>query len=110
MGDLNTGALFSYVSCEARVGKDHPLRAVGEIVIAALAAMSPEFDKLYARLGRPSIAPEKLLRALLLEAFYSMRSERQLMSKPTTTTRSPSFAPIPPMRSSKPSPDIAPIR
>src|SRR5215472_352012 len=78
-GDLNTGALFSYVSCEARVAKDHPLRAVREIVNAALAALSPEFEKLYARLGRPSIAPEK--RALLLQALYSVRSERQLMEQ-----------------------------
>jgi hypothetical protein len=48
-GDRNTGALFSYVSCEARVAKDHPLRAIREIVNAALAALSPEFEKLYAR-------------------------------------------------------------
>src|SRR6516225_552756 len=80
-GDGNMGALFSYVSCEARVAKDHPLRAIREIVNAALAALSPEFEKLYARLGRPSIAPEKLLRALLLQAFYSVRSERQLMEQ-----------------------------
>ena len=65
------GALFSYVSCEERVAKDHRLRAIREIVNAALAALSPEFEKLYARLGRPSIAPEKLLRGLLLQAFYS---------------------------------------
>ena len=56
-GDRNTGALFSNVSCEERVAKDHPLRAIGEITNAALAALSPEFEKLYARLGRPSIAP-----------------------------------------------------
>jgi len=80
-GDGNLGALFSYVSCEARVPKDHPLRAIREIVNAALAALSLEFEKLYARLGRPSIAPEKLLRALLLQAFYSVRSERQLMEQ-----------------------------
>src|SRR6516164_7891877 len=80
-GDRNTGALFSYMSCEARVAKDHPLRAIREIVDAALAALSPEFEKLYARLGRPSIAPERLLRALLLQAFYSVRSERQLMEQ-----------------------------
>ena len=70
-GDRNTGALFSYVSCEERVANDHPLRAIREIVNAALAALAPEFEKLYARLGRPSIAPEKLLRGLLLQAFYS---------------------------------------
>jgi hypothetical protein len=80
-GDLNTGALFSYVSCEARVAKDHPLRAIREIVNAALAVLSPEFEKLYARLGRLSIAPEKLLRALLLQVLYSVRSERQLMEQ-----------------------------
>src|SRR6266478_5476508 len=53
-------ALFSYVSCEARVPMDHPLRAIRKIVNAALTALSPEFEKLYARSGRPSIAPEKL--------------------------------------------------
>ena len=80
-GDRNTGALFSYVSCEERVARDHPLRAIREITNTSLAALSPEFEKLYARLGRPSIAPEKLLRALLLQAFYSVRSERQLMEQ-----------------------------
>jgi len=80
-GDRNTGALFSYVNCEERVAKDHPLRAIREITNAALAALSPEFEKLYARVGRPSIAPEKLLRVLLLQAFYSVRSERQLMEQ-----------------------------
>jgi transposase len=80
-GDLNAGALFSYVSCEARVAQDHPLRAIRVIVNAALSALSPDFEGLYARLGRPSIAPEKLLRALLLQAFYSVRSERQLMEQ-----------------------------
>jgi transposase len=73
--------LFSYVSCEARVAKSHPLRAIGQIVDAALLALSPDFEALYARLGRPSIPPEKLLRALLLQAFYSVRSERQLMEQ-----------------------------
>ncbi len=80
-GDLSTGALFSYVGCEARVAWDHPLRAIREIVSAALSALSPDFGALYARLGRPSIPPEKLLRALLLQAFYSVRSERQLMEQ-----------------------------
>ena len=80
-GDVNTGALFSYVSCAARVAKDHPLRAIREIVNGALVALSPDFEGLYARLGRPSIPPEKLLRALLLQAFYSVRSERQLMEQ-----------------------------
>src|SRR5438046_7826748 len=60
---------------------DHPLRAIRQIVNAALGALTGEFDKLYAKLGRPSIPPEKLLRALLLQAFYSVRSERQLMEQ-----------------------------
>ena len=60
---------------------DHPLRAIRKIVNAALTARSPEFEKLYAKSGRPSIPPEKLLRALLLQAFYSVRSERQLMEQ-----------------------------
>ena len=60
---------------------DHPLRAIQKIVDAALGALSGEFEKLYAKFGRPSIAPEKLLRALLLQAFYSVRSERQLMEQ-----------------------------
>src|SRR5260370_11306385 len=80
-GDARTEALFSYVSCERRVPMDHPLRAIRKIVNAALTARSPEFEKLYAKSGRPSIPPEKLLRALLLQAFYSVRSERQLMEQ-----------------------------
>ena len=80
-GDARTEALFSYVSCERRVPVDHPLRAIRKIVNAALTALSPEFEKLYAKSGRPSIPPEKLLRALLLQAFYSVRSERQLMEQ-----------------------------
>ena len=70
-GDEQTGALFSYVSCEARVPPDHPLRLIRAVVDEALDVLSPEFDRLYARVGRPGIAPEKLLRALLLQAFYS---------------------------------------
>src|SRR5260370_2587002 len=79
--DARTEGLFSYVSCEARVPLDHPLRPIGKIVDEALGALSAEFEKLYAKFGRPSIAPEKLLRALLLQAFYSVRSERQLMEQ-----------------------------
>jgi transposase len=79
--DAKTEALFSYVSCEARVPMDHPLWAICKIVSEALVALSPEFEKLYAKSGRPSIPPEKLLRALLLQAFYSVRSERQLMEQ-----------------------------
>ena len=80
-GDARTEALFSYVSCEARVPRDHSLRVIRSIVNEALAALSPEFEQLYAKSGRPSIPPEKLLRALLLQAFYSVRSERQLMEQ-----------------------------
>jgi transposase len=80
-GDVRSEALFSYVSCETRVPRDHPLRRILPIVEAALSDLSPEFQKLYAPIGRPSIPPEKLLRALLLQAFYSVRSERQLMEQ-----------------------------
>jgi transposase len=79
--DQRTGELFSYVDLEARVRRDHPLRAIRAIVNEALMALESEFSMLYARLGRPSIAPEKLLRAMLLQAFYSIRSERQLMER-----------------------------
>src|SRR5712671_3537889 len=80
-GDVRSEALFSYLSCEARVPLDHPLRPIRKIVDQALDALTWEFEKLYAKLGRPSIPPEKLLRALLLQAFYSVRSERQLMEQ-----------------------------
>jgi len=80
-GDVRTESLFSYVSCEARVPEDHPLRPIRVIVAAALDALSPEFEQLYAPIGRRSIPPEKLLRALLLQAFYTVRSERQLMEQ-----------------------------
>jgi transposase len=79
--DERTEGLFSYVSCEERVPTDHPLRVILPVADAALAALSGEFGKLYAANGRPSIPPEKLLRALLLQAFYSVRSERQLMEQ-----------------------------
>ena len=68
-GDVRSEALFSYLSCEARVPPDHPLRPIRKVVDQALRALSPEFEKLYAKSGRPSIPPEKLLRALLLQAF-----------------------------------------
>src|SRR6201990_257281 len=80
-GDERSGSLFSYVDLEARVGKDHPLRAIRGIVNRALSTLSGEFSALYSRSGRPSIPPEKLLRAMLLQAFYSVRSERQLMER-----------------------------
>lgn len=79
--DEGTGALFSYVDLETRVRKDHPLRTVRAVVNEALAAMEREFASLYSGTGRPSIAPERLLRAMLLQAFYSIRSERQLMER-----------------------------
>jgi transposase len=79
--DVRSGALFSYVDLEARVAADHPLRPIGAIVDATLADLSPVFAKLYAPLGRPSIPPEQLLRALLLQAFHGIRSERQLMER-----------------------------
>jgi transposase len=80
-GDVRTGELFSYVDLEDRVRLDHPLRAIRAIVNEALAALGTEFAGLYSPIGRPSIAPEKLLRAMLLQAFYSIRSERLLMER-----------------------------
>jgi transposase len=80
-GDERSGSLFSYVDLEARVGKDHPLRAIRLLVNDALAALAKDFSALYSPIGRPSIPPEKLLRAMLLQAFYSIRSERQLMER-----------------------------
>jgi len=80
-GDERSGELFSYVDLEARVRANHPLRAIRAIVNEALAALEREFAALYAPIGRPSIPPEKLLRAMLLQAFYSIRSERQLMER-----------------------------
>ena len=79
--DRRSGALFSYVDLERRVRADHPLRAIRTLTDAALAAMSGDFAALYSGMGRPSIAPEQLLRAMLLQAFYSIRSERQLMER-----------------------------
>jgi transposase len=79
--DERSGVLFSYVDLEARVGQDHPLRTIRAIVNDALARLAGDFSALYSRMGRPSIPPEKLLRAMLLQAFYSIRSERQLMDR-----------------------------
>jgi transposase len=79
--DEQPGSMFSYVSPEERVPADHPLRAVRRITDRALERLSPRFGTLYVKFGRPSIAPEKLLRALLLQAIYSIRSERQLMEQ-----------------------------
>jgi transposase len=79
--DERSGALFSYVNLEARVPKSHPLRVIRALANDALAALAGEFSALYASTGRPSIPPEKLLRAILLQAFYSIRTERQLMER-----------------------------
>jgi transposase len=79
--DAVSGKLFSYVNLEKRVPSEHPLRVIREIVNATLLAMSAEFDALYSPFGRESIPPERLLRALLLQAFYSIRSERQLVER-----------------------------
>lgn len=76
-----TGSLFSYVDIEARVRKDHPLRTIRSIVDASLVALETDFSALYSRAGRPSVAPERLVRAMLLQAFYSVRAERQLMER-----------------------------
>ncbi len=81
-GNARTGQLFSYVDLEDRVRKDHPLRAIRQIVNEALVSLEREFAALYSPIGRPSIAPEKLLRAMLLQAFYSSRSKRLLMERP----------------------------
>ena len=75
------GSLFSHIDLEDRVRADHPLRPIREIANVALAALSGDFAALYPGLGRPSVPPEKLLRAMLLQAFYSVRSERQLMER-----------------------------
>src|SRR5947209_7659920 len=75
------GGLFSYLSPEARVPAKHPLRQVRELVRAVLKDLSPSFGKLYSSAGRPSIPPEQLLSALLLQLFYGIRSERQLMEQ-----------------------------
>src|SRR5713226_692529 len=73
--------VFSYISPEQRVPQDHPLRSLRAMADEALQQLQPRFNRLYAKTGRPSIAPEKLLRALLLQALYSLRSERMLMEQ-----------------------------
>jgi transposase len=79
--DRQTGWMFSYVSPDERVPADHPLRPIREMTDAVLVRLSSRFDRLYSDIGRPSIAPEKLLRALLLQALYTVRSERLLMEQ-----------------------------
>jgi transposase len=73
--------LFSYVSLEARVPRNHPLRKMREMVDEALEGLGPDFEQMYSQMGRPSIPPERLLRALLLQVLYSVRSERMLMEQ-----------------------------
>lgn len=79
--DNDQQAMFSYVSLESRIPEDHPLRSVRRMVDGMLAGMSEEFASMYSRVGRPSIAPERLLRALLLQVLYTIRSERMLMEQ-----------------------------
>ena len=79
--DEQTGRMFSYVSPEERVPQDHPLRVIRDITDRALERLSPRFGTLYVNFGRPSVPPEQLLRALLLQALYTIRSERQLMEQ-----------------------------
>ena len=79
--DERSGELFSYVDLEKRVRSDHPLRTIRSLTDRALETLSGDFAALYSETGRPSIPPEKLLRAMLLQAFYSIRSERQLMER-----------------------------
>src|SRR5258707_15751568 len=79
--DYQQEGIFSYISPEKRVPADHPLRPIRKMVDEILKEMSPQFAKLYSAVGRPSIAPERLLRSLLLQIFYSGRSERMLIEK-----------------------------
>jgi transposase-like protein len=100
------GFAFSYVDLEARVGKDHPLRTIRAIVNEALSSLSAEFSALCAPSGHPSIPPENLLRAMLSQAFYSIRSERQLIERlrsifrirtrpsDSSSTRRPAWRPL----------------
>ena len=79
--DKQQSGMFSYISAERRVPEDHPLRAIRAMVEVALRNMGPQFEAMYAKVGRPSIPPEQLLRALLLQVLYTVRSERMLMEQ-----------------------------
>jgi transposase len=79
--DGKQGELFSYLSLEARIPQDHPLRPIRVMVDEALRGLDSDFEEMYARVGRPSIAPERLLKALLLQLLYSVRSERMLIEQ-----------------------------
>jgi transposase len=74
-------AMFSYISPAQRVPQDHPLRPIRKMVDEVLKDLSPKFEQMYSDVGRPSVPPEQLLRALLLQMFYTVRSERQLMEQ-----------------------------
>jgi transposase len=82
--DHQQADMYSYLSAEVRVREDHPLRAIRVMADMALRNMSERFDAMYAKTGRPSIPPEKLLRAQLIQMLYSVRSERLLMKRSTT--------------------------
>jgi transposase len=79
--DPQQAAILSYISPEERVPQEHPLRAIRAMIDAVFKELSPQFEQLYSHTGRPSIAPEKLLRALLLQVLYTVRSERLLMEQ-----------------------------
>src|SRR5580692_3760904 len=79
--DVHQDHLYSYVSPEQRVPANHPLRPIRQMANTVLERLSPKLGRLYARVGRPSIPPEKLLRALLLQVLYTLRSERLLMEE-----------------------------
>ena len=79
--DIRQDQLFSYVSTDARIPANHPLRKLRTVVNAILSSMDDQFAPLYAQTGRPSIPPEQLFRALLLQVLYTVRSERQLMEQ-----------------------------
>ena len=79
--DQQQEGMLSYISPEKRVREDHPLRAIRKMVDEILKEISPKFEKLYSEVGRPSIVPERLFRSLLLQIFYSVRSERLLIEK-----------------------------
>src|SRR5207245_9057417 len=79
--DPRNDSMFSYVTPETRVRADHPLRPIRKMTDAVLQRLSPRFERMYSTTGRPSIPPEKLLRALLLQMLYSVRSERLLMEE-----------------------------
>src|SRR5258708_3966841 len=82
--DANNGSMFSYIDLEKRISTAHPLRVIREIANAALKSLSRAFDGLYSEIGRESVPPERVMRALLLQAFYSIRSERQLVERINT--------------------------